>query len=67
MYALHHSHEQVSDEATVARQLVQANIAYGDSNNPGRNTLFKEKSRAQRQSLEGEDWCSVMDPPVLFS
>ncbi|WP_152206415.1 hypothetical protein [Marinobacter changyiensis] len=54
MYAQHHSHEQVSDQATVARLLVEANIAYGESNNPDKRHLQRLEARLACRTLLAE-------------
>lgn len=54
MHAQHYSHEQVSDRATVARLLVEANIAYGESNSPGNRHIQRVQARLTCSSLLAE-------------
>lgn len=66
MYAQHHKDFRESDKVAVARLLLEANAAYGESNNPGRRHGERIAARQSCRSLLSEALAINPDEPVAL-
>lgn len=66
MYAQHHPEYRESDKVTVARLLLEANAAYGESNNPRRRHAERLTARQICRSLLSETLAINPDEPAAL-